>query len=49
MKQNSHQFVNVHDGFEGDLVEVEFVAHVVVGAHRLGVVVHHDGLATQFA
>lgn len=29
---------------KGDLVEVESVTHVIVGADRLWVVVHHDGL-----
>ena len=38
--------VNVHHGLERDLVKVEAVAHVVVGAHCLWVVVHHDGFAS---
>ena len=35
------QVEDVHDTLEGELVEVEAVAHVVVGGHGLGVVVNH--------
>ena len=41
--------IDVHDGLEGDLVEVEPVAHVVVGGDGLGVVVEHDGLLAEGA
>ena len=36
------EIVNVHDRLEGNVLEVETVGHVVVGAHSLGVAVHHD-------
>ena len=35
------EFDDVHDTFEGELVEIEAVAHVVVGGHCLGVVIYH--------
>ena len=33
---------NVHHPFECQLVEVQTVAHVVVGRHRFGVIVNHN-------
>ena len=44
--------LEVHDvehTLQRQLVEVEAVAHVVVGRHGLGVVVNHDRLVTQLA
>ena len=35
------QVEDVHDALEGELVEVEAVAHVVVGGHGLGIIVNH--------
>ena len=32
---------------KGNLVEVESIAHVVVGAHSLWVVVEHDGFIAE--
>ena len=34
---------------EAEFLEVESVAHIVVSGHGLRVVVHHDGLETQFS
>ena len=41
------QVDNVEHTFEGELVEVETVAHVVVRRNGFGVIVNHDGLITQ--
>ena len=35
------EFYDVHHALKGELVEVEPIAHVVVGRHRLGIVVDH--------
>ena len=40
---------DVHDALEGEFVEIEAVAHVVVGADGLWVVVDHDGLVALVA
>ncbi len=36
------QFEDVHDPLKSQLVEIEPVAHIVVGGYRFGVVVNHD-------
>ncbi len=41
------ELVNGHDGLEGQLLKVELVRHVVVGADRLRVVVDHDGFVAE--
>mmetsp|Transcript_33629 Transcript_33629/g.83769 ORF Transcript_33629/g.83769 Transcript_33629/m.83769 type:complete len:577 (-) Transcript_33629:2098-3828(-) len=43
------RLVHVQHAFEGELVEVETVALVVVRAHRLGVVVEHHARLAQLA
>ena len=43
------QIDDIKHTFEGEFVEVETVAHVVVGRYSLGVVVDHDGLVAQLA
>ena len=40
---------DIHHALKGQLVEIEAVAHVVVGRNRLGVVVDHDGAVTLAA
>ena len=34
---------DVHDALEGEFVEIEAVAHVIVCRHRLGIIVYHYG------
>ena len=43
------QVDDVEHTLKGQFVEVEAVAHVVVGGHGLRVVVYHDGLIAQLA
>ena len=43
------QVDNVEHTLEGELVEVETVAHVVVRRNGFGVIVNHDGLVAQLA
>ena len=43
----SNAFVNRCSHFERNLFEVEFIAHVVVGAHSFRVVVDHDRLVFE--
>ena len=43
------EFENIHHPLEGQLVEVEAVAHVVVGRYRFGVVVDHYTAVALFA
>ena len=40
---------NVENALQRELVEIQTVAHVVVGRHGLRVVVNHDGLIAQLA
>lgn len=37
------QVVNVHDGFQGDILKVEFIRLVIIRRNRLGIIVDHDG------
>ena len=43
------QVDDIEDAFETQLVEIEAVAHVIVGGNGLGVVVYHDALVTELA
>ena len=43
------QFENVHDTLEGEFVEIETVAHVIIRRYGLGVVVNHDAAITFLA
>src|SRR5204863_9794171 len=40
--------VNVQDVFEGERLEIQLVARVVVGGDRLGIGVDHEGLEAVF-
>ncbi len=39
----------IHHALEAEFVEVETVAHIVVGRHGLGIIVDHDRLVTELA
>ena len=39
--------VDVHDRLERELLKVQLVTHVIIGAHRLRIVIDHDGLKAQ--
>ena len=41
-------FDDVHDVFKGQRLEVETIGGIVIGTHRLGITVHHDGLVAVF-
>jgi hypothetical protein len=43
------QVDNIENALEAQLVEVETVAHIIVGRHGLGVVVNHYALVAQLA
>ena len=43
------QVHHVEHALQRELVEIEAVAHVIVGRHGLGVIVNHDRLIAQFA
>ena len=43
------QIKNIHDTFEGQLVEVQTIAHIVVGRNGFGVVVNHNGTVAFLA
>ncbi len=38
------QFINVQNAFQRKLIEIEFVAHIVIRGHGLGIVVDHNRL-----
>ena len=40
---------DIEQTLKGEFVEIEAVAHIVVGRYGLGVVVDHDALITQLA